>query len=292
MAIPNYDLIIYHAPCFDGFTAAWVAHQHFPDAEYLPAKYGQAPPDVTDRTVLVVDFSYPREVLEDMHLKATHLQVLDHHATAAEDLKGLPYAEFDMERSGAGMCWDHLNPGQERPRLVHHVEDRDLWRFKDPDTLAFHAALTLSKFTFDDWTQVHETVSYLGKANFLNMGRVVLRQLNRLAEVHADRCVPLALDIRDDQSLETWAVDVPVELVSETAHTFLSRSGHEDRVFLGFRWDGLEGDWYCSLRSLSPDGPDVGALAQEFGGGGHKHSAGFRHRFSPPTLASCGGAQW
>ena len=32
--------------------------------------------------------------------------------------------------------------------------------------------------------------------------------------------------------------------------------------------------WKCSLRSAA-DGEDVAAIAEQFGGGGHKHAAGF-----------------
>lgn len=41
-------LIIYHGPgCMDGFTAAWVAWLRLGDgADYEPAAYGEAPPDV------------------------------------------------------------------------------------------------------------------------------------------------------------------------------------------------------------------------------------------------------
>jgi len=57
-------LVIYHANCIDGYTSAWAAWRKYgDDAEYLPASYGDPAPDVTGRWVLVVDFSYPRDVM-------------------------------------------------------------------------------------------------------------------------------------------------------------------------------------------------------------------------------------
>jgi hypothetical protein len=48
-------LVIYHANCIDGFTAAWAAWRKFgDDTEYVPASYGDAPPDVAARDVLIV----------------------------------------------------------------------------------------------------------------------------------------------------------------------------------------------------------------------------------------------
>ena len=38
--------VIYHAGCFDGFCAAWLAHKVYPDAEFFPTHYGEEPPEV------------------------------------------------------------------------------------------------------------------------------------------------------------------------------------------------------------------------------------------------------
>jgi hypothetical protein len=164
-------LCVYHRDCADGFAAAWAVHRRFGAAvDFVAAKYGDPPPKCAGRDVLVVDFSYPREVLEAMAQEARSVLVLDHHKTAAEQLAGLPSAEgladqwlgsiknwkgaaptanggktnlatvFDMNRSGAGITWDYLHPGVPRPCLIDLVEDRDLWRFKhDPETRRFHA---------------------------------------------------------------------------------------------------------------------------------------------------------
>ena len=97
-------LVIYHGHCLDGFTAAWAAYQSplWRDAEFYAASYQQPPPEVFNRFVLVVDFSYPRDVMLAMQQVASGLSVLDHHKTAKEALDGLPFATFDMDRSGAG----------------------------------------------------------------------------------------------------------------------------------------------------------------------------------------------
>ena len=154
-------MVLYHAECVDGFTAAWVARGLYleRDVEYIPVKYFEPPPDVTGKEVLILDFSYPRGVLEEMYAKAAKLLVLDHHATAQEALAGLPYAEFDMERSGAGMTWDRLyasSRGVKRKWLVDYVEDRDLWRFKLPGSKEVSAYLSSQPMTFESWSRISE----------------------------------------------------------------------------------------------------------------------------------------
>ena len=60
-------LCIYHGNCADGFTAAWAVHGKFGDQlDYHPGIYGQEPPDVTGRDVVMVDFSYKHSVLDAM----------------------------------------------------------------------------------------------------------------------------------------------------------------------------------------------------------------------------------
>lgn len=80
-------ICIYHGNCADGFTAAWAVWKRFGDEfDYFPGVYQQPPPDVTRRDVLLVDFSYKRDVLRGMAKSARSILVLDHHKSAAEDL--------------------------------------------------------------------------------------------------------------------------------------------------------------------------------------------------------------
>lgn len=72
--------VVYHKHCPDGFGAALAAWLKFGDgAEYLAANYGDLPPSLTqDDEVYVLDFSYPRAILEDMREQCRSLLVLDH----------------------------------------------------------------------------------------------------------------------------------------------------------------------------------------------------------------------
>ena len=53
---------IYHGNCADGFGAAWVVRKAIGEIEFHPGTYGQPPPDVTGKDVVMVDFSYKPEV--------------------------------------------------------------------------------------------------------------------------------------------------------------------------------------------------------------------------------------
>lgn len=193
-------LCIYHGNCADGFTAAWAVWKRFGDEfDYHPGVYQQPPPDVTGRDVVLVDFSYKRDVLKAMARQARSILVLDHHKSASEDLwasfstgdeaphiqrfsadssltwqthimnaasdeaQGVPYCEiytlFDMDRSGAGIAWDFFHPGDLRPLLVSYVEDRDLWRFRLPKSREVNAYVFAHAYDFKEWDYLNDQMS-------------------------------------------------------------------------------------------------------------------------------------
>ena len=68
---------------------------------------GSPPPDgLQGQRVVIVDFSYGRETLEMMAGETDRILILDHHITAEKALAGLPYAYFDMKKSGAVLAWE------------------------------------------------------------------------------------------------------------------------------------------------------------------------------------------
>ena len=260
-------LVLYHANCVDGFTAAWAFRLHLgDDAEYLPVNYQQAPPDVAGRTVFVLDFSYPRDVMEQMHDEASSLLVLDHHKTAQGALDGLPFARFDMNRSGARMAWDWGAPLGElartrtRPWLIDYVEDRDLWRWQLPDSQAVNAYIGTVPRSFQEWDRLSTTrldeIVVAGQGALAFIGRYVREMALQ------SRIMPFA-------NCYVPVVNAPYictsELVGELA---------EGQPFAVGWFQRADGKFQYSLRSRE-GGVDVSEVAKRHGGGGHKHSAGF-----------------
>lgn len=290
--------MIFHANCNDGFAAALVAHLHLDAAEFLPASYGDPPPDVSLRDILILDFSYPRADLVRLAAANHSVTVLDHHKTAAMDLaflpdaptaetwraslgKGVPMpltARFDMNRSGAGMAWDWFSSGESRPALIAYVEDRDLWRFADRDTRAVHAALAAYDLDFRVWYNLMLSMDEPdGLLEIVDEGQVLLR-------MHDKRCRELIAQTRRMAELEGFAVPV-----CNVPHAFASDVGNllcqEDPKppFAATYVDTAKGR-HVSLRSTDA-GVDVSEIAKKFGGGGHRNAAGF-------SLSLTSGVTW
>ncbi|MGH9333969.1 MAG: phosphohydrolase, partial [Vicinamibacteria bacterium] len=123
-------VVLYHAFCADGFGAAWAAWKRLGErAEYLPVQHGAPPPSIPKESdVYILDFSYPRAEIEEMKARVASLQVIDHHRTAEEELRGLEYAVFDNRKSAAVLSWEYFHPGEPVPELLRYVMDRDLWQ--------------------------------------------------------------------------------------------------------------------------------------------------------------------
>jgi uncharacterized protein len=255
------QLVIYHANCIDGFTSAWVAWLWFGyEAEYLSANYGDAPPDVLGRDVLIVDFSYPRAIMEAMRLESSSILVLDHHKTAQDDLEGLSFATFDMNRSGAGLTWDELFKGEVRPWLVNYVEDRDLWKLKYEKSKEVNAWIgTQVRDSFESWSKLNSEGSF----EAANKGSIILQYVNHYVQETA----------KNARMVCFCGFHVPIVNssklgISELLH-HLAKSNH---FAIGW-FQRSDGKYEYSLRSEGDF--DVSALAKQFGGGGHQNAAGF-----------------
>ena len=243
-------------------TAAWAVWKALGDGDYVPANHGDAPPEVVGRDVVIVDFSYRRAIMEQMHAEAKSLLVLDHHKSAQADLEGLPFAVFDMQRSGAGMAWDWFHPGQARPALVDLVEDGDLWRHALHGTKEFQLRLEMEPMDISNWDRIAE-MSNQKLEVFISEGAVLKRAFDgEVALLLADRYV---VTLAGESGL---AVNATSRYSSELGHHLAALSDS-----FGMVWRQLDGKLKISLRSSGAY--DVALLAAKFGGGGHRNAASF-----------------
>lgn len=263
-------LCIYHDKCADGFMAATVVLDAMGErhVEFVPGRYGEAPPDVKGRDVMMVDFSYKRPVLLEMAAQARSILILDHHKSAAADLVDLPRnvtAVFDMNRSGAMMAWDYCNPNGPPPLIVQHVQDRDLWRFDMEGTEDIQAALFSYPYHFPTW------LKFLRNDMLVNDLEKEGRTLARKHRKDVSELLPYA----DELSILGYRVPM-----LNCPFMFASAAGNElaaGQAFAACYQYGADGVSF-SLRS-KPNTVDVSKVAAVFGGGGHANAAGFKINF-------------
>jgi oligoribonuclease NrnB/cAMP/cGMP phosphodiesterase (DHH superfamily) len=274
-------IVIYHSSCVDGWCAAWIFDRCLHGAELLPAHYGDEPPNVDGREVYVLDFSYPRQVMIEMHKSAHSLWVLDHHATAEEACADLPFCIFDKEQSGAGLaywwCYDQgwiadlKATGEWRDiasgmsTLSQYVQDRDLFRFALDASEAVNAAIRSYSFELEVWDYLSRRC-HVTPLSLVGEGEAIQRYRKQITKSH----------VGHSHIVEIAGVHVPAVLCA-TGDIISDVCGElaKGELFAATYCPTSEGDLLVSLRS-EKNGLDVGQIAKEFGGGGHKHAAGFK----------------
>lgn len=286
----NVPLVIYHANCWDGFCAAWVARRALGEIEAFPGYYGQSPPNVMGRTVYLLDFSYKRADMRRLLSQAHAVTVLDHHKTAIAELDGLhdefimrpdliqnpPGAELpiiwiDVEKSGARLAWEffmrQFGPAPAditippSPWLVDYTEDRDLWRHALAESENINAALRSYPLDFTLWDEFHESVGQ--REMFKREGAAIRRAERQIVSTHIRNAREIEMD--GHRVLSVNATVLFSEIAGELA---------KGRPFGACYFDRQDGKRQWSLRS-DENGLDVSALARTHGGGGHAHAAGY-----------------
>lgn len=267
-------LVIYHENCADGFGAAWVFHS-YGDREYdfHPGVYSDTPPDVEGRDVYLVDFSYKRDVVEDMREKASRIVLIDHHKTAVEDLQPLIVSKAieslcSMEHSGAVLAWQWFNGLLcEPPQMLLHIEDRDLWRFALPFTREIQACVFSHPYDFKVWDALISAGT--DEINgFIREGQAIERKHHKdIAEL-----VGVCTRNMEIGGHSVSVANLPYTLTSDAGHLLAKGC-----PFAACYWDTPQGRVF-SLRSTD-DGLDVSEIAKTYGGGGHRNASGFRVPF-------------
>lgn len=268
-------ICIYHAHCADGFGAAYAVWSKLGDegVSYIAATYGDEPPDVTDAIVVMVDFSYKRDVLIKMAESAESILVIDHHDTAEKELVDLPdnvRVIFDQTHSGAVLAWHYFHT-EPVPHALKLIEDRDLWRFEHAETRAFSARLFAIDFTFEVW------------GTFVGNDKATERLVREgfVLEAKQQRDVKNLTDVKhivwlenfplpDGATTDVPAINCPWMFASDVGHALNTLCSNTD--FSATFMFGRD----CVKFSLRSQGKaHCGEIAAQFGGGGHPNAAGF-----------------
>lgn len=259
------EIAVLHHNDADGFGAAYALWKAFDEEMlFLPVQYGQPVPELPESVeeLFIVDFSYDRATCQALAAKygVNRVHILDHHKTAQKELEGLPYAVFDMSRSGAVLAWQELFKGlceEPVPQILEYVQDRDLWRFELPFSEEVNLYIATLK-TFEEWDSFE-----IGPA--ITIG----------CSIKAFRNAQIERALKNVRMEEFAGFTVPVLNLSEN----ISEVGNElckrfpEHPFSVSYCDRADGKRSYSLRSIGDF--DVAALAHTLGGGGHRNAAGF-----------------
>ena len=282
-------LVIYHAKCLDGFSAAaimkhWLMAEGHASEEITlhPGVYGEPPPEIDgDTAVAVLDFSYPMKIMSELAHKAFSFLWIDHHQSAIDAYDNAPGSidlpngksavvvlGRDNTKSGALLTWDYLWEGQPAPAVVRAVSDRDVWAFK----LAHTREITAYAFTIP-----HDYDLFI---QMLHAFGTYLEQIKEAGKALSRKHLMDCTSIVDDATV----IDRVAFL--NCNHVFASECGSmlAKRDDVDFVACYIIVGQYVRF-SLRSDGKfDVSAVAKRHGGGGHKAAAGCTINLGANTL--------
>lgn len=263
------DILITHKNCVDGLACKAVFEEYYSylgkEIKTIFCNY-QDPPPYTQLgedkgAIYIADFSFDLSTCEYLaSLVEGRLLILDHHKTAKDRLGEYQKLIYDNDECGATLAWMHLFPTKSIPWFLKYVRDYDLYKFELPNSREINAFISqvakagnLRSFFKDGYITPERAVNY---------GGIILAAI-REAAMH------MAKSARDIElrGVHLMAVNASV-FQNEVADCL------KDLTEVVLIWHQTStGGYKYSLRSNG--NYDVTKLAKQFGGGGHKGSAGF-----------------
>ena len=277
-------VVFYHKSCADGFGAAYAAWKYLDeDADFVPVGYGDIKSlldvdllgPIMGRVVYILDFSFPREVMDYIDTHALHMVWIDHHKTAFEMwLPNEPFTDnssftdyddkrtiiLDNRNSGAMLTWMYFagHTRGESPMLFKYIDDYDRWQFKLEGTKPFSKGLwSTTPWTFEQWDK-------LDAEALVETGETLLRDHTARVSKHVEHSRMCSINGRMG-----LAINAPGYVSSDAGHELAVASG---TYGMTYHID----DKLVVKGSLRSNGDyDVSVLAKTLGGGGHKSASGF-----------------
>jgi uncharacterized protein len=298
--------------CPDGIAAAYITQKGLikldePEnnpIDIIGCVYGEEPPNVEnyDR-IIIVDFSFSRSTIEQWGQSKKIVVLIDHHKTALEMLGDIStFSEiFDpthvdininLQECGATLAWKYYFNPNTVPAVFEYTRDRDLWNFELPRSEEIHEAIANLRYKISDLARsIDIDPQPLLFALFDSLVPLTQEELiDKLSLLGAKLLAPKRERIAAAASRFRWAnLPNPQIYTDRIPVVDCNPNGSEDRLvsdicaklYRDLCPDAAfvacitsDGKW--SLRSNKHGSDfDVSAIAQHYGGGGHKNAAGF-----------------
>ena len=258
----SVNCVIYHADCTDGFGSAYSAWKLLGNrAEYHACKHGQAPPDVKDKVVVILDFSFDNATTKKMIIDAKELLVIDHHKSAVVELHDISNTIFDMNKSGATLTWEFFHPGKEAPKFIQYITDRDLWKWELPYSKEFSAAFDMVPFEFEEFEKFEDDSVF---DDAVKRGSYILAYSKSVVKKVCDKASSRKMGGKEIAVVNAshWMSEIGARLSPDCDFAMIWYYDHNDKIIK------------VSLRAFH-EYIDVSDVSKKFGGGGHRKAAGF-----------------
>lgn len=273
---------LYHGADMDGQCGGAIyamAMREREEWEYqlIPADYGMDVPwdNLLGAAVTMIDFSLPMKDMVRLAAIAYTFTWIDHHKSAIRewekvDLKTRRYVTsvLDVEHSGCELAWMHFFPTRKMPLAVKLLGRYDVWDHSHRNVLEFQYGMRLYDMRpdvgEDDW-RWEWLFCGTGVEERVDIGKSILKY-DRQRQARAADWLAFTVEWRGQKWLAANAG-------GGSAFFDSVWDGSEYAGMITFQWDGRQ--WSVGLYTPHK-GVDCGAIAKEYGGGGHPGAAGFK----------------
>jgi oligoribonuclease NrnB/cAMP/cGMP phosphodiesterase (DHH superfamily) len=283
------QVCLYHGVDLDGFCGGAIFERYMicngKEHELIPANYGMDVPweRLEGNVVTLVDFSLQFKDMLLLREIAAGIIWIDHHKSAIKEFDESQkefscgpdrvfVAILDTAMSGCELAWKHFFPERQMPRAVHLLGRYDVWDHAEPDVLPFQYGLRLYDMRPRDGIDSWRWCVLLGECDlseYVRDGRSVL-----IYESKSNKRIVSRLAFEQEWRGETWLM----ANAGGGSKLFDSVWDDEYAGMVSFQWTGTQ--YAVSLYTHKPE-IDCGAIAKEYGGGGHPGAAGFKCRTLP-----------
>jgi oligoribonuclease NrnB/cAMP/cGMP phosphodiesterase (DHH superfamily) len=288
----DIEVIIYHHPCVDGYSSAFVAKLYVSKVICIPKKINNMPIDynlIKGKNVLMVDIV--TDDYQQVKEHAKNLIILDHHITNKDKLKGCEYAYFDMNKSGVGLAWEYFFRTDEKmPLFLKCIMDRDIWTWIYPESKHFteglYDELNLDDLDFNIFMDLMD--EYLNKnenkpifMKYYNLGEIYNKQKKKNIEDTIKNAYNKYNLLVNDITYTIYIYNVTGSYTSDLGNYVVENMDCDFCVIWHYSHNNEE--YKYSFRSIDRK-TDVGMIAQSYGGGGHRNAAGLSSKLHPKEL--------
>ena len=288
--------VFHHYPCNDGELSR-VIWEHFePNSKFYKWQHNDHENEINiinnlpdKSTVVFLDLT-PTNAIEKLSNSHNYI-IIDHHKNAmlslVEKKTNLPnyYILLHAEKgfpennnfSGCILTWKYFTT-DELPSVVHHIGNKDVWDFSDPNTEEYCIGFNHYIRNFNEYKRI-DFIKELLKSDkndfiFINIGSELIEEYRKQAkEIFNNFSMDTStegynLNIIDVKCSQTILYKYLIEYVQD------NKSLYNDADILRILHSEDENKKTFSLRSLK-EHVKVDEMARFFGGNGHEKASGY-----------------
>lgn len=306
---PRKRVLIHHTDA-DGFMSRYIAENYFGIHfdEIHPYNYGKDAQWMQDKDILdiyFVDVTPPIEYIKNAYEFDINIHIFDHHP-AVESFKKFSNCDihYNPNLSGCEICLDFFHsrtPGNITNLTVDAkwlnyftkiIGDYDTWRFTGQDSEHQKEVLAIHEYIkallLDDYKEFERSIDKIINVNkteiiehIIYNGTNLVKLKEKQAKYNFEHLMRVVKPVtQTDEYYKTYFLDFYFEGYPDYYLQKLIQEKYKDVDvrYTGFRVQLDMGIISFSTRSLSTNKLNehsAQALAQEYGGNGHLHAAGF-----------------